>query len=434
MFHKDDGQDHGLEHITPAGKIDFNAETYVYNWYEDTVRNTLKRQQFLKKRECAELSIQKSQKMVDIVLKPVELTANVTPFIRYGDTIQLVSPGPDCKTAMDKYPFKRNHCKLGHLALSASVPPSVIDYAPYLNTDSIISASPHLFPVVRNSFVVENPDCFTDTSPLNYGEVFRLRAISTQHFELYLFSSPGIRLHSGALHSGKTKVRLSDIKTADTLWRAVPLDPYLQIQMNLLGLQVPLKTRLMIKHACSGNNMSLESDFPVLTYFGEEYEVTLDTKRDSVKRISFENHWYFDTERGWRKPDDKEMMEQAKLSAAINAHNNDVDVSDKPKIENEEDEEEICEIPPEQCYEKELSKNLENVAISGNLEYDPMTAPQPNAHSYRISENQEFYPNKKWNCGDTDCCHPHPPSTTTTPCDQKKTCYDTLNKGAKETR
>lgn len=74
--------------------------------------------------------------------------------VYFGDSVQIISPGPDCASAEAAFPFKKlGH--LGHLALSASVPPSVVDHAPYLNTDSIITLSKQLFPVVRNSFVIE---------------------------------------------------------------------------------------------------------------------------------------------------------------------------------------------------------------------------------------------------------------------------------------
>ena len=60
------------------------------------------------------------------------------------------------------------------------------------------------------------------------------------------------------------------------------------------------------------------------------------------------------------------------------------------------------------------------------MPYDPVTAPQPQSHLYRLSENQEFYPNKKWNCSGNHQCYPRksfqeqrtcPPATTS--------CYDT---------
>lgn len=58
-----------------------------------------------------------------------------------------------------------------------------------------------------------------------------------------------------------------------------------------------------------------------MTYFGNELEVTLDTKLDRVKRPGFENIWYFDTDRGLPKvkdPCDKDFEKQAEFSAKIN--------------------------------------------------------------------------------------------------------------------
>lgn len=78
-----------------------------------------------------------------------------------------------------------------------------------------------------------------------------------------------------------------------------------------------------MKHNGSGHNLSIETTFPVLTYFGNDLEVTVDTKFDRVKRPSFENLWYFDTTRGWPKekdPSKREFEKQAELSAKINAN------------------------------------------------------------------------------------------------------------------
>ena len=85
----------------------------------------------------------------------VQLTKRINEVLHYGDTVQIMFPGVDCPTAQKEYPFQRNHCRLNHLALSASVPPESIDHAPYMSTDSIISASSLIFPCVRNSFVIE---------------------------------------------------------------------------------------------------------------------------------------------------------------------------------------------------------------------------------------------------------------------------------------
>ena len=92
--------------------------------------------------------------MVDTLLKPVMLTARANGFLHYGDSVQIISPGPDCCTAIEQMPFKKL-CKLAHLALSSSIPTNEIDLKPFLDTDSTITCSPHLYPCVRNSFVLE---------------------------------------------------------------------------------------------------------------------------------------------------------------------------------------------------------------------------------------------------------------------------------------
>jgi len=79
----------------------------------------------------------------------------------------------------------------------------------------------------------------------------------------------------------------------------------------------------LIKHNGSGNNLSTESNFPVLTYFGSEIEVTVESKIDRKRQPTFENMWYFDTDRSFPKaidPQDEEFEKQAEFSAKINVN------------------------------------------------------------------------------------------------------------------
>lgn len=92
----------------------------------------------------------------------------------------------------------------------------------------------------------------------------------------------------------------------------------------------------MIKHALSGNNLSLEPNYPVFTYFGDEHEVTVHTKFDRTrKNPTWANHWSFHTKRGWPKPD-RDIVEQAKLSASINANDATSSAAETAKAEAQE--------------------------------------------------------------------------------------------------
>jgi len=100
-----------------------------------------------------------------------------------------------------------------------------------------------------------------------------------------------------------------------------------------------LRTKLLIKHAITGNNLSIETKYPVLTYFGEDLEVTVESKRNQVRQVSYENVWYFDTERKSTKTEleeeQKEFEEQAKFSAAINANDINKSAAETGKREEE---------------------------------------------------------------------------------------------------
>jgi len=55
------------------------------------------------------------------------------------------------------------------------------------------------------------------------------------------------------------------------------------------------------------------------------------------------------------------------------------------------------------------------------LPYDPRTAPQPHAHDYQLTNTTRGFPNRKWNCGDTNCCHKVDPAAgLEQPCEKPK--------------
>jgi len=210
-----------------------------------------------------------------------------------------------------------------------------------------------------------------------------------------------------------------------------------------------LKTRLLIKHNGTGHNLSIEPNFIVSTTYGDEVEVTVHTKQDTVRRVSFENIWYFDTERGLPQAGDrceKEFEDQAKYSAKINATIVDKSAADEAKAEaaansnddegnyDEEDcrEENNSEQKPTPQELAEAQKMMENMWLSspdGMNPYDTRTAPQPHAYDYTITENflgDQTFPNKKWCCGDTNCCGVNakdfPPPKPCKPCECVNPC------------
>jgi len=261
-------------------------------------------------------------------------------------------------------------------------------------------------------------------------------------------------------------VRFSDLALQETLWCVHPLDEDSKLRMEL-GVDVRLKTPLLIRHNLSGQSLSYESLFSVMTYFGCEMEVTLDTKLDQFKRPSFENIWYFDTTRGMPKEKDpcaRDFAKQAEFSAKINVNMGIRSAAQSAKEEaaaaaaaaqeEEENEEEEKEEDDEDDDENKVKSGKDEMPCvpintegdasramqyflqqqqqdglggaeemmgrmslgtrgqDGYLRYDPATAPQPHAWRYTVQNDDRFphYPNKKWNCADTSCCYPAIPT------------------------
>ncbi|ODM90817.1 hypothetical protein Ocin01_15865 [Orchesella cincta] len=342
-----------MPYIVKPNKNGYSAETYVGNWYEETCRNTTKRDEFLRKRECGDLKIQRTQTMIDLLLKPTPLT-----------------PDHD----VQEHPFKRGHCRLGHLALSASVPPSSIDHAPYLSTDSIISASPLLFPVVRNSFVIEHPTCPVPSgigrAPVNYGDVFRIRALPTQHFKLYLFSAPAIRLHCASTHAAKPKVRFSDIASTDTLWSAWPIDEFEKLKLEL-GLPVPVCFIL--------STTGLESTSPRSPTF-QSHLLRGGVGGDRGHQAGSSSSSHLPKHLLRRRSKKEEAKKEAEGA---------YDVDDDDDYEYQQQ----MQVRPYQFDPKSFRNSLREMDKSkdmggGQILHDPRTSPQPNAYAYKVFQGQ----------------------------------------------
>jgi len=84
----------------------------------------------------------------------------------------------------------------------------------------------------------------------------------------------------------------------------------------------------------------------------------------------------------------------------------------------------------EQFEREKLTKEFEKMrmdrSIPGQvLPHDWTTAPQPHAQEYRLSKNDALFPNKKYNCGDTQCCYDRAVAPPPVPdCPPPSKCYD----------
>jgi hypothetical protein len=84
---------------------------------------------------------------------------------------------------------------------------------------------------------------------------------------------------------------------------------------------------------------------------------------------------------------------------------------------------------------QQMMANMRMSSRDGYLPYDKMTAPQPNAYGYTVTENivgDQNFPNKKWSCGDTECCgirsNPHQPPAASAKCSPCE-CIETAPAG-----
>ncbi|XP_029343256.1 cilia- and flagella-associated protein 161 [Acyrthosiphon pisum] len=80
------------------------------------------------------------------------------------------------------------------------------------------------------------------------------------------------------------------------------------------GLPVPNGARVVLKHMATNLNAAVETDFRIATFFGNEYEVSAHSIKDSGGREKAQNIWEFVTSSKRPVSDDDGTNEDTKTN------------------------------------------------------------------------------------------------------------------------
>nr|CAD7439515.1 unnamed protein product [Timema bartmani]CAD7453555.1 unnamed protein product [Timema tahoe] len=162
-----------------------------------------------------------------------------------------------------------------------------------INTFTIISTSPVSFTYVATGSHARTLDSL-DTLPTP-GHA------SLDMPPLYVQSEiPQIDTQLGA--SGHASVRLSSVLNTYCRWRVLYWDPNMRLETE--GCPFPPHCRVIVNHASSNKNLSVEPCHWFPSYFGMECQVSVHTYRDVHRRETSENMWMFITQ----KPTDPQLV------------------------------------------------------------------------------------------------------------------------------
>nr|CAD7569405.1 unnamed protein product [Timema californicum] len=158
-----------------------------------------------------------------------------------------------------------------------------------------------------------------DGEPLKFGQNFLLSPVETTTEKCLCGESTWeAQLLNGALPlyvqseipqidtqlgpSGHASVRLSSVLNTYCRWRVLYWDPNMRLETE--GCPFPPHCRVIVNHASSNKNLSVEPCHWFPSYFGMECQVSVHTYRDVHRRETSENMWMFITQ----KPTDAQVV------------------------------------------------------------------------------------------------------------------------------
>jgi len=239
--------------MTKAGTQNtYNPNVRIANWNEDKELNTLKTQEYLRKKERGELLVHKVQSLLNKSLQEVALSFSKDGFVHYGDHIMLYSVATEGVVSVDMSTPLQSNDKQGAFSVTSS---------------TLTQA-----PVARNVFIIEPYG--RDSQPgsvLRLGQPFRLRT-NPKLTDAWLQSQPvGTMTFAKQSHNQEVCV-IPDNRTYDTVWVAQYKDIDQRFEME--GSEVPSNAEVIIHHAATKAGLCSENSYNAFNDFGKEFEMS----------------------------------------------------------------------------------------------------------------------------------------------------------------
>lgn len=219
----------------------------------------------MKKRERGELLIQKTARLFEKFLAPVQQTMAERTYVAFDQIFQLI--------ACDMPTIHSATAPLEPLTLSAVVNEPHINTCQEIDQHCGLTCAPSSKLIARNSFVIRRPmkrSCndneistatTDDVEYLKYGQDFMLECYESKHKPVLVYSMPknpfaachdnvfkahgemkqfvGLALHDGANNNGdKSSSGMESIPSAFFLWRLYHVDP--EMRYETIGENIPV--------------------------------------------------------------------------------------------------------------------------------------------------------------------------------------------------
>ncbi|KAF6076974.1 cilia and flagella associated protein 161 [Phyllostomus discolor] len=201
----------------------------VGNWNEDVYLEEELMKDFLEKRDKGQLLIQRSIRLKESLLRPMQLSISEDGYVHHGDSVMLVNPDhPETEADV----FLRGDLSLclapdeigAHLSDTPEVPCG-------------LSAAPTDIPVGRNTFIILSAEPVATGDVLRFGQNFRL-GITRGREDLMLYLSSDHRtLLKSSKRSWLQEVYLTDDVSYLNCWQAAFPDPQLRLEHE--GFPIP---------------------------------------------------------------------------------------------------------------------------------------------------------------------------------------------------
>jgi len=283
----------------------YNPNVRVGNWNEEICLEDDMLKDFLEKQEAGTLLIQRTQSLMQTLLKKTELTPEDA--VTVGANIMLINPGrngiiSDGDKQMQNLPRQLLN---GRQCNSISVN---VDEWPVGGLQTLVQQPMALSgaanadtPCVRNTFKIISKNR-ADGEPLHYGDKFVLQSVLGQgeiSKNLFVFTDR-LRLGQGCAGnrkiSGAAPLQLVPYESTDNIpygafFTVECYDPLLRMEHE--GLPVPKNSPILLKHCSTGQHLAVLDDANFRTPFGSECSVGAKTFFNSHKAEQDNNYWLF---------------------------------------------------------------------------------------------------------------------------------------------
>ncbi|XP_044753316.1 cilia- and flagella-associated protein 161-like [Coccinella septempunctata] len=260
----------------------YGAPCRISNWFEDKALQEHMILYTKYKGERCSLLIQKTKKMFRNLLRPTRLSTD-TEFLKHGYNYRIKALDvPNLLT-----PELREKGNVQGLYLSGVVTDREIDTVQELTHGCTVSAAAGKLPCVRNTFKLVGCDHDACGEPVLYEKDFFIQIADDGKVPLYLRCES---ISMGAI-GVEREVHMSQI--ADNQCRFKLLDWNPNVRYETSGSVVSPRSRVMIQHSASGQNLAVQYNKFMPTFFGVECCIVCKTYRDTHKMECMENFWTF---------------------------------------------------------------------------------------------------------------------------------------------